>query len=458
MAKKIGIWGLGVVGKSVIKYFYKYKYDLEILDKRKPTEQEKEFLQNYNVNYIPENSDQDIIEFIERNNFVVPSPGIDIKFYKNNSNINKLIAELDIFCSEWKKPIIAVTGTIGKTSVVHLLSKILEHYGKHVITGGNIGFGMLDLIEFQDNYDMAILELSSFQLEYITHFTPTIALWTNFYPNHLDRHDNLINYFQAKYNIIKYQNHEQVALLPWEIQDKIISKAPERSFNFFSCKPLNNTELQLLRPQDTLYLLESNGKIKKYNNNSSKTLFNSLNLPELSYKSNWLTLIALCDILNFNLEQLLHLPSLDLPDHRLNHIATVNKINFYNDSKSTIFQATLAAVDQLKNHNIYLFLGGISKGIDRIPFIEQLQNKVQTILCFGAEAKELYQECLRLNINAYCYDTLDQAFSSCISLINPGDTVLFSPSGASYDLFKNYEERGKYFVSLVNKFKQQDTV
>jgi len=144
--------------------------------------------------------------------------------------------------------------------------------------------------------------------------------------------------------------------------------------------------------------------------------------------------------------------TVELPAHRLEYIGCYNNINFYNDSKSTTMASTLAAVTQLKNRPLHLFIGGLSKGVNRTPHITQLKNMVHHVYCFGAEANELYKSCLQNNIAASYFSSLDIAVSICVKQVNPGDCVLLSPAGSSYDLYRDYEQRGNHFKTLVMKY------
>lgn len=441
--KKIGVWGFGIVGKSVINYLAPRGYQIQVTDKREATEQEQLLLQQYNIPFVPY---KDLDLFLDQNDTIIASPGIDLRNYAKYES--KFVSELDLFYQAWKKPIIAVTGTVGKTSIVHLLSIILKHAGKKIITGGNIGTGMLDLVKDQDTNEASLLELSSFQLDQTKIFAADLAVLTNFYPNHLDRHGSLENYFDAKCKILTRQTGSQHALVPWELRDKI---APRQNISFFSQQPIEQSEIV---PGITVFAINNN-TVQKYTATQLSTIIDLKSVANISYLQNWLILIAVCDILNVNTNILRSLPPLDLPPDRLEYIASINGTLFYNDSKSTLPESTLAAINQFNQHPIHLFLGGISKGIDRTELIKNLSGKVRTVFCFGAEADTLYKKCLDAGIKSYNHKTLEESFMTCISVIKNGELVLFSPAGASFDLFKNYHERGEYFKSLVSKFQQK---
>jgi UDP-N-acetylmuramoylalanine--D-glutamate ligase len=146
----------------------------------------------------------------------------------------------------------------------------------------------------------------------------------------------------------------------------------------------------------------------------------------------------------------------DLPLHRLEKVATIKGVDFYNDSKSTISASTLAAVTKIQHAHrpIILFLGGLSKGVDRSELVRNLAGKVNFIYCFGTEAAQLKGFCEMYNIPASAWEKLDDAFEALTLQMKPHDQVLFSPAGTSFDLFANYQERGDYFKKLVTHYHQ----
>lgn len=447
--KRYGVWGLGVVGKSVLKHLSAEGHELSVMDKRTPSAEETEFLEELTIRYYPET---ERTHFFECNDHIVPSPGVPLDAMTTYSH--KIIEELDLFAAAWKKPLIAVTGTIGKTSIVHMLSAILEHNTVSVATGGNIGTGMLDLIDDQHNVGYGLLELSSFQLERTRSFAPDVAVWTNLYPNHLDRHGTFDDYFLAKYQMLIGQKEHQKALLPLQLISKM-REHTSRPLIFFSSSA-SQEAIQQLRPLDTLYTFRGNTILKMYIDaygTKHETIFPNPCKDQLSYQENELILIATCDILGLLTRDTFAIPQLTVPAHRLEKIEGRNDLTFYNDSKSSIFEATLAAVNRLQPGRIHLFLGGISKGVDRTSLIPALKDKVSSITCFGGEAENLFEACKKVQIPSTHHETLEDAFKFCIGRSQPGDTILFSPAGASYDLFKNYQERGNRFKELVQQYR-----
>lgn len=475
--KKIGIWGFGVSGQSLLRYFTQQPEIpvLGILEKNlKP-----ELLEPYaHLPAVTFYKDEPEIRqlFFDTHDIIIPSPGIDLRPYAQYAE--KFLAEADLFYLLWGNPsspelartrkIIGITGTLGKTSITHLLSTLLPQAGIAVATGGNIGTGMFDLLQSDAPY--ALLELSSFQLEHCKHFTTDIGVITNLYPNHLDRHETMSNYAQAKYGIFMRQTHDQWAVLPLEWAEDVRKNEHLQSkpLAFFTKQTPSPDMLKHLIPGDKVYYCDGNARILRYtslrsalrtsgiqnttNNTNAITEILS-HIPQLSYPENWIIIAAVLDLLNIDVQELIsHTHNLAIPDYRLEKVATINEVSYYNDSKSTIMQATLAAVDALKKShtsNIIVLLGGTSKGVDRTPFVKTLKDNVTHVICFGGEAQQLRSMCETVGIPATAAATLEDSMSIARSHARPHSAVVLSPGGASFDLFKDYKERGECFKKLV---------
>jgi UDP-N-acetylmuramoylalanine--D-glutamate ligase len=410
--KRIGIWGYGITGRSTVEFARKRGACVSVMDKN-PLADEADYFAAHGISFVP----QDRMEkFFATNDLIIPSAGIDLRPYYEKYK-NKWLFELDIFAQEFKKPYIAITGSVGKTSITSLLSQLLKLYGKKIATGGNIGIASLDLLSLQDEVDLGLLEVSSFQLEYTTQFAPELAVITNIIENHLDRHGTMKEYTQAKFNLIA---HAHQALMPQEL-------------------------MQFALPHQTK-------KITPVAPDAYEELLSQL--PPITFDQNWCVIIAILDKLGLSLAALpAHAQHLIMPEHRIEYVATIRDVQFYNDSKSTAPTATLAAVQRFCDKPIHLLLGGLSKGIDREPLIQQLNKKVKTVYCFGKEAKTLQALCAKHQVPALAFPSLEQAVAASSSAAQPGDIILLSPAGSSYDLFENFEHRGRVFKGLVKSLR-----
>ncbi len=442
---RIGIWGYGIVGKAAVDYFSQNGYKVNVMDKRTFTPEELHTLEQKKCAiFIQEHKNH----FFTSHDYLFSSPGVNIaNDYATHKH--KWLTELDLFSSLMKKPIISITGSIGKTSVTTMISSLLRSAHISVCTGGNIGIATLDLLAQKNHVDYAVLEVSSFQLQYCKTFAPHLAIITNIYPNHLDHHATEEEYFLAKYNNIAHQTHNDYALINLSLRDKCIKNAPKSQLSFFAEK--KPTMIAQLRDH-TFYYADNNMVIRYHNNTEIPLLSLTSVLLSFSFLENIVMLAAACDILQIPLSTLYGIPgTTQLPEHRLEKVATINGIDFYNDSKSTTTISTLAAVEKLKDRPLHLFLGGLSKGVNREPFIAQLKNTITHIYCFGKEAQELHTFCAQNTISSTAFVDLEEAFYACIKNIQSGDNVLLSPAGSSYDLYSNFEERGKHFKKLITK-------
>ena len=404
----IGIWGAGLVGMSALRY-YKNKNSPLLLYDHAPLSPDK----LHDFKHVKLFQPDQLSTFLETADTIIPSPGIDTRAY--SAYAHKWLSELDVFYQACTTPIIAVTGSVGKTSTVTALAHLLTKAGKAVRVGGNIGIGMLDLLQDPTPSDYIILEVSSFQLEYAKTFAPFLSIWTNCYPNHLDRHGTMDNYVGAKGQILRSEDSEHPALIHEQLAPYCAGSPYARAYTTFSATP---EHIQLVQ-QGTGLHADHYALLEK-----AAAMLSVPYSPDL-------------------------FADLELPGHRTEQVATVNGVSFYNDSKATIMQATLGALSRLQPNPTILFLGGLSKGVDRQPFFEQLPAHVKHIICFGAEADTLARYGREHIFSASVHTTLESAFEHARTLARTGDTVLFSPGGTSFDLFKDYQERGERFCALV---------
>ncbi len=417
MDKKIGIWGFGKTGQSVLSFLFfnpDYKNSsFFIFESQQLSPEQKEEAKKHAATFV----DPSLLhEFLNICDSIIPSPGIDISNYSEYQE--KFICELDLFTKYCTTKTIAITGSVGKTSIVTLLTELMNRSHINSCYAGNIGVPMLNVLQQQQDYDYIVLELSSFQLEHAKHFAPTIAVITNLYENHLDRHKTMFDYAQAKARIFMHQSHDQELIIPQDFLDCFI--------NFTA-------------NQKVLWL--SSDHYAEYNR---------LSLSLITFNANWNIIFAILEMVGIDtLVAIRHTIDLAIPEHRFEYVKTYSQTTFYNDSKATIPEATLESLDFLNGKPVILFLGGVSKGIDRIPFIKKIPKHVKHVICFGKEADMLHAACIENNLKSTAHKDFASAWQECVNIMAPYDVVLFSPAGASFDLFKNYEERGNAFKAAV---------
>ncbi len=429
--KKIGIWGFGVVGKSVYDFLKPHTNQITVLD-TKPQHVAGWILQ----------TQESIIPFLEHNDIIIISPGIPVHAYQNYSH--KFLCELDIFAQTYQGKSIAITGTLGKTSI----TKGIAHCIAASVAAGNIGYAMLEAQKHIAKQAPIVLELSSFQLQYQKNYSPDIALWTNFYPNHLDHHQTEDEYFAAKCQLFALQKKDQIALLPCNLIKRIKQTTDLAATIFLTC-----TDHCARHDYPTFYVRNDRVLLAQPQQLPSTIFSDITDLPEYTYQENWLQILATLHLANIDLTTIDHkLQAMPQQEDRLEKVLTpLQNTTIYNDSKSTVWQATACALKSLGDESCALFLGGISKGTDREPLIDYLQNKAITVFAFGKEATILKNMCDQKQIMCHAFGNLKDAVHACLQRYPLPKHILFSPGGASFDLFKNYHERGQIFKDLIKK-------
>lgn len=444
--KRIGIWGYGITGAAAVDYFKSHHvHSIMVLNDTPLPAHTYQALQAQNIS-VCQPDDKTI--FFEQSDYILKSPGIAVHDVSAECRA-KIISEFDLFACLWTKPIVAITGTVGKTTVTSVLTQLLCNLGKQAVAGGNIGTPMLNLLAQQSSSDYAIIELSSFHTEHGISQPPDIVIITNVYPNHLDRHGSLENYRNAKLELLYAQKKSGRALLPLSLAQHINKRSAHQLYAWFCLTQPSISDRTYCSADDTFYYNEHDNIICEHK--QQKTVIGNAPLTMITFRENILILIAALHQLGIPMHAEAW-ETITVPAHRLEPVATHNSIVFYNDSKSTIPAATLAALEQLSPHKPVVFLGGVSKGVNRESFIKDLAGRIRMALCFGKEAEQLTEWCTQHGIISYADATLDEAYHRYLhahAIAN--DRVLFSPAGASYDLFKNYVERGEHFVRLVHE-------
>lgn len=472
----IGIGGFGIVGKGYVRYLAKHgltyfqdRYSIHesvtleklvIWDEKEIGAQDKADVLNLFPNVIFCDGNKTFFaDFAGKCNYVLVSSGVSRA--KTGEQPGDLISELDIFAYHYKKPTIAITGALGKTTITTLIHGLFNGVAnKTIALGGNIGIPVLDLVN--DQKDWAVLELSSFQLARNQNYAPKLAVWNNLYPNHLDWHGTMDDYFDCKFAILEHQSSSDVAIL-----NESFFLNPSWAEKFQNLK----SQIYLVASDENLnevsISLKSYHRIYKKNNQlmcarieqgeliEEQSLVALDKLPRITFEQNWFYVVATLFLAGVDMDSLVDkladtqfsssLLQQHAQAHRVELCKTINGVDFYNDSKSTLPQATIAAIEKLalNNRPIIVMLGGLDKGVDRMPFVQKMLNNplIKTVYYFGKQM-DLFPMCK-------VFPTLENALGDVFINMVSGDQVLFSPSGASYDFFSNYQHRGNFFKELV---------
>lgn len=447
--KKIGILGYGIVGKSVHHFLETFFKDvlITVWDKR-----------SFDGSSFYSPSKISLSDFIAFQDELVVSPGFELDSHSLDSQ--KVFCELDFFAQYCTAKTISITGSFGKTTVTKLLTLLINrlrfdgNISIKAVEGGNVGRGMLDLISSREDFDYAVLELSSFQLERSKTFAPDIGMLLNISPNHLDRHKTMDFYLDAKWNVFVHQRSDQHSILPLSLFDQgfdLKSKIQGLRSQIWvtTIDPIEYDDV-FTRVGRAVNLVELRGHelwVTRVSGVSQRIAV--LPFSDSTFKENWVMVFAALVILQvdtISLSTSLAAESCILDyHHRIEPCGTYKDVDFYNDSKSTVIETTWAAVKKLlaKKRPVIVILGGLSKGVDRSHLNRQLalEPDVKKIYCYGPECAPF--------LTAACFATLEEILDDVFSMMEPGDQVLFSPAGASFDLYENYGHRGDVFKELV---------
>ncbi len=429
-------------GVSVSNTLYKLNVPHSLTDSKeyKSLATEREALLNKNAIFHTGHQSSEILDEID---LIILSPGVPLKSNLMKEAINKeieIISEIEFaYNIRPKINYIAITGTDGKTTTATLTHKIISASKKARLLG-NVGNTFSKDVLFIDENETVILELSSFQLETIDKFKPNISVLLNIADDHLDRYSDINEYFDAKKNIYKNQKSDDKLILNMdnEYTASLIENVNNASILTYSTKNKNAT-IYLDDDDNIYYYGELLFSIKE------RVIIGSHNRENILVS----TLIALKENIETNIIKHQVNAFKGLP-HRMEIVRSINGVTFINDSKATSLSSVLASIKSF-NKNIILIMGGQNKGIDFRPILDDIKNKVKVLILIG-EARHELEKMLPYE-KSKIIENFDEAFNYAYSLSEEGDTVLLSPGCTSFDSFKNYEERGNYFKSLVNSLK-----
>lgn len=395
-------------------------------------------------------------EFLAKADLVVISPGISplSNIVKKINSLNKpTISDIELAKSFIHKPIIGVTGTNGKTTTTSLITHLINSSGKKAISCGNIGRPLIEIVnEKIKDIDYYVLEISSFQMFYSPSLSCDIAVCLNITADHLDWHGDFNHYVKTKEKLFLQQKINSWSVL--NLQDKIINSFNIKNNKFYFSYALPTSSKLESYPylaffeNDKLLLKEKN-EINEIAKKTDLRILGSHNIE------NALASIIVAHLTKTNRKNINDgLKTFQGVEHRLEFVRKINNKSFYNDSKATNPEATIKAIEafrEVKETKITLILGGRDKKTSLNEMVKVIKNNVSEVILFG-EAKGRFQE--ELTSNSYkelkIVKNLHEAIET--SLKSKTDIVLFSPACSSFDMFKNYEERGNLFRELVSKF------
>lgn len=387
---------------------------------------------------------------------VILSPGVPVKSiparYAERAGA-EVIGEVELASRFLKGRTIGITGSNGKTTTTTLIGELLKDAGLHVEVGGNIGTPLISLVEESREAGWTVAELSSFQLETIKEFHPTVALALNVTPDHLDRYESLTDYAAAKHRIFQNQTPEDVAIL--NADDEIVSswaRGLRARVVWFSAR----------RELDEGLFLRANGEIVSRTKESEKVLLrrDEMQLRGLHNVENVLAALAAGLACGASPDSMrATIKEFRAVEHRLERVAEINGVTFYNDSKATNVDAALKALEAFADERgeMVLILGGRGKGAPYAPLAPLVRARARRLILIGEDADTIEKElgnCAPTERANDMRDGVRRAFRAAEN----GDTVLLAPACASFDMFKNYEHRGQAFKEAVKEIMNSEAM
>ena len=430
--------GVGAALLAKAKGFEVFLSDKNLLNEKYKTE-----LIEHEINFEEGSHSEDkILSAIE----VIKSPGIPekVEIIKKIKEKNiPVISEIEFAFRFTNAKIIGVTGSNGKTTTSLLIYHILKKSGFNVGLAGNIGESFAKQVMLQ-KFDWYVLEISSFQLDDCYKFNPHIAIITNITPDHLDRYEyKFENYIDSKFRIIQNQTEKDYFIF-FEDNEPLSSEINKRNIK------ANKIPVSLKNNNASGFAWEFE-IISNYKNHKIDVDLDLLPIKGPHNALNTLFAILTSQIVGLNESQIVNsLKDFKGPPHRLEKVGVVNEITFINDSKATNVDSVFYALNSFKSA-IILIIGGVDKGNDYSQIEELVKKKVKAVICLGKENDKLisfFENKVRIIRET---QDINEAVMWGVELGSVGDVVLLSPACASFDLFKNYEDRGNQFKSAVNQ-------
>ncbi|MDP2527623.1 UDP-N-acetylmuramoyl-L-alanine--D-glutamate ligase [Maribacter dokdonensis] len=436
------VLGGGESGVGTAILGLKKGYDVFVSDKGKIKEKYKNVLEHFEIDWEEEQHSEDRIL---KADLVMKSPGIPDKVPLVKQLVGKgipVISEIEFASKYTGAKIIGITGSNGKTTTTMLTNHILANAGLHVGMAGNIGDSYAKMVA-ENDFEYYVLEISSFQLDGIIDFKPHIAVITNITPDHLDRYEyEFENYIASKFRIA--ENQDENDYLIYDADDTVLvdwlNKHPVKS-------KLMPFSLKKVVEQGAF--IEQNEIIIKTTTDTISMTKNTLALEGQHNVKNTMAAATIAKLVGIRKETIRACVSnFQGAPHRLEKVLKIHHVEYINDSKATNVNAAYYALDSMKTPTVWI-VGGVDKGNEYMELMPLVREKVKAIICLGEnneKIKHVFGKAVDLLVETYA---MEEAVKVAYKIAERGDTVLLSPACASFDLFKNYEDRGDQFKNCV---------
>ncbi len=450
------IIGMGKSGKCAMYALDELGYELAIQDSKSPENAEpeiREYCENHNIAEYYGTMPEDFSSF----DMMVLSPGVDPEkdfVVKAREQGCEIVGELELAYRLARGIFVGITGTNGKTTTTTLVGDIFRASGRKTNVVGNIGLPVISVAVDSKPDDWMITEVSSFQLQTVSQFRPKVSAILNLTPDHLNRHHTMELYGAAKAAIWKNQgagdylimNMDDPVLLKLCLED--IPEPPRAILAGFSRK--KELEIGAFLKGDRMVIRDEEGRLFDLMDK------NELKIPGDHNVENALAAAAICFFAGITTDIIVSvLKTFGGVEHRLEFVEEINGVQYYNDSKGTNTDASLIAIRALKE-NIILIAGGDAKEQDFTEMAEELSGPVKHVLLFGRDRGMIKEAMDKAGYTSYSeHADLEECVNKAYEMSVPGDKVLLSPACASWDMYPNFEVRGRHFKECVNKLQKK---
>ena len=448
--RKVAIIGLGVSNIPLLDYMYEKKAKVTVFDDRDEKDIPKEILDKIDLYKFDYSFGKDNLKKLKNFNIIFRSPSClptrtELEEEEKRGAI--VTTEIEMLMKMCPCKIIGVTGSDGKTTTTSLINSILKKAGYKTYLGGNIGTPLFTKLSEIRPEDIVVLELSSFQLMGMD-ISPNIAVITNITPNHLNIHKDYEEYIEAKKNIFKYQKEEDKVILNYdnEITNKCGKEANSKVVFFSGKNKLDNGFIV-----DDKKIKECKDGIREHIIDTKDVILRG----EHNYENIATAIAATKDLVDIDIA-LEAIKEFRPVEHRLELVRQIDGVKWYNDSVSSSPTRTIAGLNSF-DEDIILIAGGYDKNLDYTPIARPIVKKVKGLILLGQTSGKIYDavkkelEIQNKDLNIYMCNNLEDSVNQAKKIAKKNQIVLFSPASASFDMFKNFADRGIKFKNLVNK-------
>lgn len=433
--KNIAILGFGKEGKSTYNFIRRYlkEQPITIIDKKE---------QDLDDEYVTLISGEKYLDNLDIYDLIIKSPGITLKDIDITNFKDKITSQLELVLEVYRKNIIGITGTKGKSTTTSLIYEIIKNQKDNVFILGNIGIPLLNQVEEYNEDSTLVIEMSSDQLEFV-HNSPHISIVLNLFEDHLDHAGTIEHYHDSKMNIFKYQDSSDYCIYSDDneyLHERMKSTNYkgirynvrfDNEYNGVNCTRITNKEVYL--NNELLYV------------DGERELIGDHNLKNIMFA------LTVTKILNLDLEKAKEsIKVFKGLKYRMEKIGTFDEITYYNDTIATIPDATINAIEAIKNVDTLIF-GGMDRGIDYTKLINFLkESNITNLVCMpttGTKIGKILEE--ETDKNIFYTNSLEEAHKFAKENTKKGYSCLLSPAASSYEFFKNFEEKGRVFESIV---------